>query len=269
MTKSFKDKLGGGRCGAVFKGNLRSGPFVAIKMMANSVAGDKEFINEVAKIGRIRHSNVVKLIGFCIEGSKRALVYEFMPNGSLDKYKYSQEGTVSLSYRKMFKISLGMARGINYLHQDSKHIDITLHNILLDENFNPKISDLGLTKLYPLDDIGGVSYKADLYNFGMMLMEMARRRGNMNPFAENLSQVYFPSWVYDQINEGKELEMGDATEEERKMMKKMMIVALWCIQMRPEDRPSTSKVVEMLEADIGIQRMPPKSFPNFRRHSQR
>ncbi|KAL2550708.1 Protein kinase family protein [Forsythia ovata] len=154
-----------------------------------------------------------------------------------------------------------MARGIDYLHQDSEHIDIKLHNILLDENFSPKISDLGLVKLYPLDDIGGVLYKAYLYNFRMMLMEMARRRGNMNPFAENLSQVYFPSWVYDQLNEGKELEMGDATEEERKMMKKLMIVALWCIQMRPEDRPSTSKVVEMLEADIGILRMPPKSFP--------
>ncbi|KAL2527423.1 Rust resistance kinase Lr10 [Abeliophyllum distichum] len=189
--------------------------------------------------------------------SKQALVYEFMPNGSLDKYVYSQEGTVSLSYRNMFKISLGMARGINYLHQDFEHIDIKLHNILLDENLNPKISDLDLAKLYLLDDIGGVSYKADLYNFGMMLMEMARRRENMNPFAKNLSQVYFPSWVYDQLNEGKELEMGDATEEERKMM----IVALWCIQMRLEDRPSTNKVVEMLEADIGILRMPPKSFP--------
>ncbi|KAL2550674.1 Protein kinase superfamily protein [Forsythia ovata] len=192
MTKSFKDKLGGGRCGTVFKGNLRSGPFVAIKMMANSVASGKEFINEVAKIGRIRHANVVKLIGFCIEGSKRALVYEFMPNGSLDKYVYSQEGTVSLSYEKMFKISLGMARGIDYLHQDSEHIDIKLHNILLDENFNPKISDLGLVKLYPLDDIGGVSYKADLYNFGMMLMEMARRRGNMNPFAEKFEPSLLP-----------------------------------------------------------------------------
>ncbi|KAL2527432.1 Protein kinase superfamily protein [Abeliophyllum distichum] len=179
MTKGFKDKLGGEKCGTVFKGNLRSGPFFAIKMMANSIASGKEFINEVAKIGRIRHANVVKLIGFCIEGSNQALVYEFMPNGSLDKYVYSQEGTVSLSYRNMFKISLGMARGINYLHQDFEHIGIKLHNILLDENLNPKISDLDLTKLYPLDDIGGVSYKADIYNFGMMLMEMARRRENM------------------------------------------------------------------------------------------
>lgn len=262
MTKNFKDKLGEGRYGTVYKGQLRSGPFVAIKNMSNFVASGKEFISEVAKIGRIHHANVVKLIGFCIEGSKRALVYEFMPNGSLDKYIYSQEGTVSLSYKKMFEISLGMARGIDHLHHGIKHVDIKPHNILLDENFNPKISYFGLAKLHPLDDNEGAPYKADLYNFGTMLMEMAKRRRNMNPFAENLSQMHFPSWVYDQLNERKELEMKDTTDEERKKMRKMMIVALWCIQTRPEDRPSMSKVVEMLEADIEILKMPPKSFPS-------
>ncbi|CAA3008021.1 rust resistance kinase Lr10-like [Olea europaea subsp. europaea] len=88
--------------------------------MSSSVASGKEFISEVAKIGRIHHGNVVKLFGFCIEGSKRALVYEFMPNGSLDKYIFSQEGTVPLSYKKMFDISLGMACGIDYLHQNTR-----------------------------------------------------------------------------------------------------------------------------------------------------
>ncbi|XP_074328142.1 rust resistance kinase Lr10-like [Apium graveolens] len=163
------------------------------------------------------------------------------------------------------------------------HFDIKPHNILLDKNFNPIISDFGLAKLYATDDsivtltaargtmgymapeifyknIGGISYKADVYSFGMLLMEMAGRRKNLNPFVDHISQIYFPSWVHDQFNEGKELEMEDVTEEERKMVKKMILVALWCIQMKPSERPSMNKVIEMLEGDIEELVMPPKPF---------
>jgi serine/threonine protein kinase len=165
----------------------------------------------------------VQLIGFSVEGSKQALVYEFMPNGSLNKYIFLSEVRMLLSYDQMFDIALGVARGIEYLHQGCDmqilHFDIKPHNILLDENFTPKVSDFGLTKLYLVNDsivsltaarktlrymapelfyknIGGVSYKTDVYSFGMLLMEMANRRKNVNAFAEHSSQIYFPTWVY-------------------------------------------------------------------------
>ncbi|KAH7529401.1 hypothetical protein FEM48_Zijuj05G0180300 [Ziziphus jujuba var. spinosa] len=105
MTKGFKDKLGEGGYGSVYKGKLRSGCFVAIKMLEKSKANGQEFINEVSTIGRIHHVNVVQLIGFCAKGSKCALVYDFMPNGSLDKYLFSQEGISSLDCKTMCEIS--------------------------------------------------------------------------------------------------------------------------------------------------------------------
>jgi len=287
MTKNFNDKLGEGGYGTVFKGTLRSGQLVAIKMLSKSKANGQDFINEVATIGRIHHINVVQLIGFCVERSKRALVYEFMPNGSLNKYIFSPEASTLLSYDKMYDIAVGVARGIEYLHQGCDmqilHFDIKPHNIILDGNFTPKVSDFGLAKLYPADDnivsltaargtlgymapelfyknIGGVSYKADVYSFGMLLMEMAGRRKNLNAVAEHTSQIYFPTWVYDQLNDGKDIEIEDATDEEKKIGKKMIIVALWCIQMMPSDRPSMNKVVQMLEGEVECLQMPSKPF---------
>ncbi|GKV48556.1 hypothetical protein SLEP1_g55357 [Rubroshorea leprosula] len=156
ITGSFKNKLGQGGYGSVFKGKLRSGHFVAIKLLSTSKGNGQDFINEVATMGRIHHANVMQLIGFCAEGSKQALVYDFMPNGSLDKIIFSMQSNTSLSWQKMFEIALGVARGIEYLHRGCEmqilHFDIKPHNILLDDNFNPKVSDFGLAKLYPIDD---------------------------------------------------------------------------------------------------------------------
>ncbi|CAL9000285.1 unnamed protein product [Prunus brigantina] len=289
MTRGFKDKLGEGGYGSVYKAKLRSGRLVAIKMLGKSKTNGQDFINEVGTIGRIRHVNVVRLIGFCVDGSKRVLVYDFMSNGSLEKYIFSQQGDVPLSCQKIFEIALGVARGIQYLHQGCDmqilHFDIKPHNILLDENFTPKVSDFGLAKLYPLDNsivsltaargtmgyiapelfyknIGGVSYKADVYSFGMLLMEMSGRRKNLNAGIEQssqFSQIYFPTWVSDQLKAGKDIEIGDdAPDEEKKIIKKMMMVALWCIQMKPIERPSMNKVVEMLEGEIESLQMPPR-----------
>lgn len=287
MTKGFKDKLGEGGYGTVYKGKLASGRIVAIKILGKSKANGQEFINEVATIGRIHHKNVVRLIGFCAERSRRALVYEFMCNGSLEKYIFSGKQQVGLTCEKMYEISLGIARGIEYLHRGCDmqilHFDIKPHNILLDENFMAKVSDFGLAKLYSTEDsivsltaprgtmgymapelfyknIGGISYKADVYSFGMLLMEMAGRRKNLNAFAEHSSQIYFPSWVYDQILIAKDIEIEDATDEEKKIIKKMMIVALWSIQMKPGDRPSMGRIVEMLEGEVESLPVPPKPF---------
>ncbi|KAF8008351.1 hypothetical protein BT93_K2124 [Corymbia citriodora subsp. variegata] len=285
ITRNFKHKLGEGGYGSVYKGMLRSGNEVAIKILKNSKALGQDFISEVATIGRIHHVNVVQLIGFCFEGSKQALVYDLMSNGSLDKHIFTKEGDEFLDSKKIYDIALGVARGIEYLHQGCDmqilHFDIKPHNILLDKNFTPKVSDFGLAKLYPIDhsivtmtaargtlgymapelfykNIGGVSYKADVYSFGMLLMEMAGRRQNVNANAEHSSQIYFPLWAYDQVNEEVRVEMEEVVEEERKLIKKMIIVALWCIQLIPDHRPPMNKVLEMLEGDIRNIHMPPK-----------
>ena len=106
-------------------------------------------------------------------------------------------------------------------------------------------------------NIGRVSYKSDVYSFGMLLMEMASRRKNLNPHVEHSSQIYFPSWIYDHIMEEKDIEMEDITEEEKKIATKMIIVAFWCIQMNPNDRPSMNKVVEMLAGEMKNLEIPP------------
>jgi len=285
MAGGFKEKLGEGGFGSVFKAKLRSGSSVAIKMLGNSKGNGQDFINEVATIGRIHHQNVVQLIGFCVSGSKRALVYEFMPNGSLDKFIFSKDGSINLSYEKIYNISIGVARGIAYLHHGCEmqilHFDIKPHNILLDENFIPKVSDFGLAKLYPMDNsiitmtaargtigymapelfyknIGGISHKADVYSFGRLLMEMANKRKNINLHADHSSELYFPLWIYNHIKEEENIDIKDLTEEEKIMAKKMVIVALWCIQLKPSDRPSMNRVVEMLEGDIEDLEIPPK-----------
>ena len=286
MTNSFKDKLGQGGFGSVYKGKLKSGRVVAVKVLVMSKADGQDFINEVATIGRIHHINVVKLVGFCIEGSKWALIYDFMPNGSLDKFIFPKhENNTSLSWERLYKIALGVGRGIEYLHQgcDMKilHFDIKPHNILLDEDFTPKVSDFGLAKLYSTDEsivsltkargtmgyiapelfyknIGCISNKADVYSFGMLLMEMVGKRKNLNALADHSSQIYFPSWIYDKFYQGEDIEMEDATDSEKISVKKMVIVALWCIQMKPTDRPSMSKALKMLEGEIELLQMPPK-----------
>ena len=208
ITNNFKHKLGQGGYGSVYKGELRSKRLVAVKLLSKLKSNGQEFINEVDTIGRIHHANVVQLIGFCAERTKRALIYEFMPHGSLDKYILSQDHeNSSISYEQIYNISLGVARGIEYLHRGCDmqilHFDIKPHNILLDENFAAKISDFGLAKLCSTDasavslttvrgtagymapeliykNIGGISHKADVYSFGMLLMEMAGRRKNLN-----------------------------------------------------------------------------------------
>ncbi|XP_039142322.1 LOW QUALITY PROTEIN: rust resistance kinase Lr10-like [Dioscorea cayenensis subsp. rotundata] len=294
MTNNFKEKLGQGGFGYVFKGRLPWDRLVAIKMLTNSkYKNGEDFINEVSTIGMIHHINVVKLIGFCSDGMQRALVYEFMPNGSLDKFIFSSNNGPNhkFSLDKLIDIALGVARGLDYLHKGCDmqilHFDIKPHNILLDHNFNPKVSDFGLAKLYPKNyslvslsvargtigyiapelisrSFGAISHKCDVYSFGMLLLEMAGGRRNSNPRAENSSQVYYPSWIYDKLVINDTIDhdiVGMDTSiviDERE--KKLCLVGLWCIQIRPSDRPSMNKVIEMLEGDVNSLHMPPKPF---------
>nr|XP_027067763.1 rust resistance kinase Lr10-like [Coffea arabica] len=257
MTKNFEEKLGEGGYGLVYKGKLRSGGAVAVKMLNKSKANGQEFINEVATIGRIHHVNVVRLVGCCVTASKHAPVYDYMPNGSMDKLLFSncQNGS-PLSWKQVCEIAKGIARGIEYLHQGCDmqilHFDIKPHNVLLDDNFVPKVSDFGLAKLYPMQK-SIATLTAARRNF---------RRRNVDAHAEHSSQIYFPSWIYDKFDQVEEMEIGDhATEEEKMITRKLILIALWCIQMTTEDRPSMREVLEMLEGNASGLKLSPK--PSF------
>ncbi|XP_030959261.1 PR5-like receptor kinase [Quercus lobata] len=291
MTNSFKDKLGQGGYGGVYKGKLQDGCFVAVKVLKESKGNGEEFINEVASISRTSHVNVVTLMGFCFEESKRALIYEFMPNGSLEKFIYKENPSNvdhQLGWETLYKIAVGIARGLEYLHRGCNtrilHFDIKPQNILLDENFCPKISDFGLAKICPREEsvismlgargtagyiapevfcrnIGGVSHKSDVYSYGMMVLEMIGGRKNIDVSVDRVSEIYFPHWIYKRIELDEELGLqGLISKEDEEIAKKMIIVSLWCIQTDPSSRPSISKVVDMLEGSLDSLQISPKPF---------
>ncbi|XP_078175331.1 LEAF RUST 10 DISEASE-RESISTANCE LOCUS RECEPTOR-LIKE PROTEIN KINASE-like 2.5 [Carex rostrata] len=287
ITSSFQDTLGKGGFGTVYKGRLQDGRLVAVKILHKSSSDREELLNEILSIGRTSHVNVVNLVGFCIEGSKHALIYEYMPNGSLDNYIYSENPKSVLGWEKLYEIAIGIARGLEYLHRGCNarivHFDIKPQNILLDEDFNPKIADFGLAKLCPQKEsiismaemrgtigyiapevfcrsFGVVSTKSDVYSYGMMVLEMVGGRRNAKPSAENPSQVYFPHWLYDRLNEGSPIQACDVSMETEEIAKKMSMVSLWCTQTMPANRPSMNRVVEMLEKSLGDLEMPPKPY---------
>ncbi|KAM3740818.1 hypothetical protein ACB098_08G128000 [Castanea mollissima] len=262
MTNSLNDKLGQGGYGSVYKGKLQDGSFVAVKVLIKETKGNgEEFVNEVASISRTSHVNIVTLKGFCIEGSKRALIYELMPNGSLEKFIYKGNPSNSnhqLGWETLYKISIGIARGLEYLHRGCNtqilHFDIKPHNILLDENFFPKISDFGLAKICPREksiismvgargstgyiapevvcrNFGEISHKSDVYSYGMMVLEMVGGQKNVDVSVDFSSEIYFPHWIYKQLELNEELRLLGLL-----------------------------KVVEMLEGSLNSLQIPPKPF---------
>ncbi|KAJ6936196.1 hypothetical protein NC652_011049 [Populus alba x Populus x berolinensis] len=289
ITNSFTNKLGEGGFGNVYKGKLTDGRLVAVKVLKESKGDGEEFMNEVASISRTSHVNIVTLLGFCYEKTKRALIYEFMTKGSLDKF-ISYEGTpytnFGLQWERFYEIAVGIARGLEYLHRGCNtrivHFDIKPHNILLDEDFCPKISDFGLAKLcrskeskvsmigargtvgYIAPEVfcrnfGGVSYKSDVYSYGMMVLEMVREIKKIYTGSSETSEMYFPDWFYKYLEPGDiTLLHGGISEEEEEIIKKMILVGLWCIQTIPSDRPSMTKVVEMFEGSLHSLQIPLK-----------
>ncbi|KAJ7969149.1 Receptor-like protein kinase [Quillaja saponaria] len=292
MTNSFIDELGRDDFGAVYKGKLPNGCPVAVKLLDASKWNQEDFVNEVSSISRTLHVNIVALLGFCLEGNRKALIYEFMPNGSLanfisDDRIASNNTSPPLSWEKLQKIALGIAQGILYLHQgcDTRilHLDIKPQNILLDEFFSPKIFDFGLAKLCPNREsvismtqasgtIGytdsevwnrnfGISNKSVVYSYGIMILEMIGGRKNMNAAESHSSQMHFPELVYNHLVKDSNFRINDTiTSEDNEIAKKMVLVGLWCIQTTPSYRPSISAVIEFLEGNMESLQVPPNPF---------
>ncbi|CAN7020954.1 unnamed protein product [Brassica oleracea var. botrytis] len=291
MTKSFADVLGRGGFGTVYKGKLPdSSRDVAVKILKESNENGEDFINEVASMSRTSHVNIVSLLGFCYEGSKKAIIYEFMPNGSLDKF-ISEKMSEKMEWKTLYNIAVGVSRGLEYLHNRCVtrivHFDIKPQNILMDGESCPKISDFGLAKLCKNNEsimsmldtrgtagyiapevfsknFGGVSHKSDVYSYGMVVLEMigARDKEKAQNFeSNNKSSMYFPDWIYKDVEKGEIMSFFEdqiTEEEDETLVKKMVLVGLWCIQTNPFDRPSMNKVVEMLEGSLEALMIPPK-----------
>ncbi|KAK3442716.1 hypothetical protein EUGRSUZ_B02978 [Eucalyptus grandis] len=292
MTNSFKEKLGEGGYGCVYKGKLPNGLLVAVKILSRLKGDGEDFINEVNNMSRTSHVNIVKLLGFCFHKTKRALVYEYMPNGSLEKLIYEENyfklGCGHHGWDTLYQISLGIAHGLEYLHKGCNsrilHFDIKPHNIFLDENYCPKISDFGLGKICHREkstisllgargtlgfitaevfcrNIGGISQKFDVYSFGMTMLEMVGGRKNIMTEAERTSEIYFPHWIHKRLELQEELGLQNVTSEgDKEKAEKMVIVGLWCIQTNPSIRPIMSEVVDMLRGGVDFLRVSPKPY---------
>ncbi|CAK8540166.1 unnamed protein product [Lathyrus sativus] len=284
-TKNFSEKLGGGGFGSVFKGILPDSSVIAVKKLESISQGEKQFRTEVSTIGILQHVNLVRLRGFCSQGNKRLLVYDYMPNGSLDSNLFKNSKV--LNWKVRFQIALGIARGLTYIHEKCRdciiHCDVKPENILIDSEFSPKIADFGLAKLVGRDFsrvlttirgtlgylapewISGVAItaKADVYSYGKVLFELVSGRRNSDPYKDG--QVsFFPTLAANILHQGgnvislldSRLE-GDGDVEE---ITRVIKVATWCVQDDETHRPSMGQVVQMLEGVLDVN-LPP--FPRL------
>ena len=303
-TERFSHKIGQGAFGVVYKGTLPDGTEVAVKKLEgdNLDHGQlKQFRAEVATIGRIHHFNLVRLCGFCVEGSYRILVYEFMENGSLDcllfQKKLLEEGdnVVSLDWLTRLNIAISTARGLAYLHDDCRekilHLDIKPQNILLDKNFVAKVADFGLAKLTNRDQslvmtqmrgtpgylapewllLGAVTEKADVYSYGMVLLELISGRCNVDRSLD-IDTWFYPAWASHKYCVGEIMELVDSHLQSSGPSKdevlKVLQIAFWCIQEDETSRPPMGFVVKMLEGHIEVPE-PPIDFHFLQRTERR
>uniref|UniRef100_A0ACD5WFX8 Uncharacterized protein n=1 Tax=Avena sativa TaxID=4498 RepID=A0ACD5WFX8_AVESA len=301
-TKGFKEKLGAGGFGAVYRGVLANRTVVAVKQLEGIEQGEKQFRMEVATISSTHHLNLVRLIGFCSEGRHRLLVYEFMKNGSLDSFLFraaagtgtgGSDAAKSMAWSTRFAVAVGTARGITYLHEECRdcivHCDIKPENILLDEQHNAKVSDFGLAKLInpkdhrhrTLTSVRGtrgylapewlanlpITVKSDVYSYGMVLLETISGRRNFD-ISEDTDRKKFSVWAYEEYEKGNVAGVVDrrlaGEEVDMVQVERALQVSFWCIQEQPSQRPTMGKVVQMLEGIMELERPPPpKSSDSF------
>ncbi|XP_039141406.1 rust resistance kinase Lr10-like isoform X1 [Dioscorea cayenensis subsp. rotundata] len=282
ITRNYTIRLGSGGFGIVYKGQLPNGVQVAVKVLNTVGSEDKrlmeqQFMAEIGTIGRTFHANLVKLYGFCYDSIARALIYEYMDKGSLDTYLFDKSHIIT--WEKLHEIAIGTAKALSYLHDECEqriiHYDIKPANILLDNNFTPKVADFGLAKLCNRENthvsmtvgrgtpgyaapemwmMGQVTYKCDVYSFGILLFEIAGRRRSFDASLEE-DERWFPKWVWERYENGemeKVLEMIGVDDEHKGETERKLMVALWCVQYQPERRPPMDKVVKMLEGEMEI-----------------
>uniref|UniRef100_A0A0A9DPX1 Receptor-like serine/threonine-protein kinase n=1 Tax=Arundo donax TaxID=35708 RepID=A0A0A9DPX1_ARUDO len=288
-TRNFSDKLGEGGFGSVFRGTMPGPTVVAVKSLKGLGHVDKQFRTEVQTVGVIKHTNLVCLLGFCVKGNAKLLVYEYMSNGSLDSHLFSEKSGV-LNWNLRYQIALGIAKGLAYLHEECEdciiHCDIKPENILLDAEFCAKIADFGMAKLLGRDFnsalttirgtmgylapewISGqpITKKADVYSFGIVLLEIISGRRSTKRLKFG-SHRYFPLYAAVQVNEGNVLCLLDSRLQGNAHVKELDVacrVACWCIQDEENDRPSMGQVVHMLEGVVNTEIPPiPSSFQNL------
>ncbi|TVU07311.1 hypothetical protein EJB05_47361 [Eragrostis curvula] len=278
-TNGFEEVVGTGASGIVYKGNLQNEPTTCIavkKLDKIEHEIEKEFTIEVQTIGRMHHKNLVRLLGFCNEGKERLLVYEFMTNGSLNRFLF---GDVRLQWNIRVQLALGVARGLLYLHEECSaqiiHCDIKPQNVLLDENFTAKISDFGLAKLLRTKQTQtntgirgtrgyvapewfkniGITSKVDVYSFGVILLELICCRRNVELEVAEEDQKILTYWAMDCYRGGRVdflVEGDDEAMLNLEKVERFVKVALWCLQEDPTIRPTMLKVTQMLDGATEI-----------------
>ncbi|XP_031120583.1 G-type lectin S-receptor-like serine/threonine-protein kinase At4g27290 [Ipomoea triloba] len=285
---SQKNKLGQGGFGIVYKGTLDGGEEIAVKRLSqNSAQGLPEFKNEVICIAKLQHRNLVKLLGSCISGEEKMLIYEYMPNKSLDFFIFDQTRKKLLDWPKRFNIINGIARGLLYLHQDSRlriiHRDLKSSNILLDVDLNPKISDFGLARslvgnatgdntkqvagthgyISPEYATHGIfSIKSDVFSFGVLILEIVNGKRN-NEYSNKYQYENLPGHAWKLYKEGEPLTLVDeyiSYSYDVAQVLRSIHVGLLCVQQSPEDRPNMSAVVQMLVSNAVL---PQPKEPGF------
>ncbi|XP_047947759.1 G-type lectin S-receptor-like serine/threonine-protein kinase At4g27290 isoform X2 [Salvia hispanica] len=290
-TNNFSDEnlIGEGGFGPVYKGNLSDELAIAVKRMSSaSGQGPQEFKNEVILIAKLQHRNLVRILGCCVEGEEKMLIYEYMHNKSLDYFIFDENSRAVLTWQMRFDIIMGIARGLLYLHHDSRlkiiHRDLKTSNILLDENLNAKISDFGLARMFEGDQVmartkrvvgtygymapeyafdGKFSVKSDVFSLGVVILEIVsgkKNRGFKHPCCyQNLLEQAWLLW-----KENRELELMDPCYSSSCVewqVKRCIQVGLLCVQNAAEERPMMPSVVVMLSCEDTVLAEPKK--PGF------
>ncbi|KAF8085882.1 hypothetical protein N665_0643s0011 [Sinapis alba] len=269
------NKLGHGGFGAVYKGTLPNGTEVAVKRLSkNSGQGEHEFKNEVLLVAKLQHRNLVRLLGFSVDGAERILVYEFVPNKSLNYFLFDPVKRCQLDWRKRYNIIKRITRGMLYLHQDSRltvvHRDLKASNILLDADMNPKIADFGLARNFTMDQteantgrvVGTVGYmppeyvangqfsmKSDVYSFGVLILEIIGGKKNssfhqIDGSLRNLVTYVWRLWNNESLLELVDPAIGENYDKHEVI--RCIHIGLLCVQENPADRPTMSTIFQML-----------------------
>ncbi|XP_070678973.1 G-type lectin S-receptor-like serine/threonine-protein kinase SD1-1 [Malus domestica] len=279
--------LGHGGFGMVYKGCLADGQEIAVKRLSrNSGQGIDEFKNEVMLIAKLQHRNLVRLLGCCIHKEEMMLIYEYMPNRSFDLCIFDKNGNSSLDWRKRFQIIIGIARGVLYLHQDSRlkiiHRDLKAGNVLLDGSMNPKISNFGIARMFGDDQIeantnkvvgtygymspeyamdGLYSTKSDVFSFRVLTLEIIS--GRKNTFQFENSSLNLVGLIWGLWTKGKVLDIIDSSLNQSYSTPEVMRciqIGLLCVQEYPTDRPTMLDVVFMLGNETTLPRPKKAAF---------